>query len=91
MSQSTAPSPSPEPQAFVDATTWKSRGPAHFEGEIDEMWGQGRAIYGGIVGAGMVRAMRSAVPATERKRLRSISVSFAGPVDAGSVACDTRV
>ena len=50
---------------------------------VDPIWGQGRAVYGGVVGAGMARAMKAAV--SDDKSLRSFSVTFAGPIEAGEV------
>lgn len=45
-------------------------------------WGQGRATYGGLVGALLV-ARAEALCADSERRLRSAAVSFAGPVEAG--------
>ena len=41
-------------------------------------WGQGRAIYGGVVGAALYKTMRGQIP-TER-HLRAMTVAFVGPV-----------
>lgn len=78
-----------ERQTFRAATSWQQRSPGRFDDNIDPVWSQGRAIYGGVVGAGMARAMRHAVQAQQQKALRSISLSFAGPVDGGAVTCTT--
>lgn len=43
-------------------------------------WGQGRATYGGLVGAVAARALESAAP---DRPLRSMMVSFVGPVAPG--------
>ena len=43
-------------------------------------WGQGRAPYGGLVGAAAARALESAAP---DRPLRSMMVSFVGPVAPG--------
>ena len=41
-------------------------------------WGQGRAIYGGLIGAALYKTMRGQVP-TDRQ-LRAMTVAFIGPV-----------
>ena len=41
-------------------------------------WSQGRAAYGGLVAAVLLKAMRGQVPAD--RKLRSMTVSFVGPV-----------
>ncbi len=76
-------------QSFSDAISWKPVGDGRFIGDVDSVWSQGRAVYGGIVGASMARAMQASV--TDEKSLRSVSVTFAGPVEAGQVECVTRV
>lgn len=76
-------------QSFSDATSWRPLGDGRFAGAVDPVWGQGRAVYGGIVGAGMARAMEAAV--ADDKTLRSFAVTFAGPVEAGEVECVTRL
>ena len=40
-----------DPQTFSEATSWEAAGNGRFHGQLDPVWGQGRAIYGGIVGA----------------------------------------
>ena len=76
-------------QSFADATSWKPLGDGRFVGDVDPIWGQGRAVYGGVVGAGMARAMKAAV--SDDKSLRSFSVTFAGPIEAGEVECLTAL
>jgi acyl-CoA thioesterase len=77
-----------DPQTFSEATSWEAAGNGRFHGQLDPVWGQGRAIYGGIVGAGMVRAMGAQVPVD--KTLRSFFATFAGPVEAGRVDCSVE-
>ena len=74
-------------QSFSDATSWRLLGDGRFAGAVDPVWGQGCAVYGGIVAAGMARAMEAAV--ADDKTLRSFTVTFAGPVEAGEVECVT--
>lgn len=57
--------------------------------EISEDWAQGRAVYGGVVAALAARAMRLAVDADYP--LRSLLVSFAGPVAPGAVSLRAEV
>ena len=45
---------------------------------FSEDWSQGRAIYGGLVGAVLYQAMRGQVPA--ERDLRAMTVAFVGPV-----------
>ena len=47
--------------------------------ECPESWAQGRTIFGGLVAAGALRAMREY---TDR-RPRSLLISFVGPVSPG--------
>ncbi len=75
-----------EMQSFENATSWRPQGDGRFVGEVDPVWGQGRAVYGGIVGASLARAMTQLV--APDKQLRSFSVTFAGPVEAGAVECE---
>lgn len=50
---------------------------------VPETWMQGRAAYGGLGAAMAATAMRKALP--EEKPLRSIMVSFVGPIPSGDV------
>nr|WP_220347734.1 thioesterase family protein [Alkalilimnicola ehrlichii] len=53
-------------------------------------WLQGRATFGGLIGGWVYEAMRKPVPA--ERALRSLSVSFVGPVAAeAAVTFDTEV
>jgi acyl-CoA thioesterase len=51
-------------------------------------WMQGRAGYGGLVGALALKAMRAQVPA-ERK-VRSLSMAFVGPVGSAPFSIQTQ-
>lgn len=85
----TAPAEALETHAsFEEATRWTRREPNLFHGHVDASWGQGRAVFGGIVGAGLARAMALGVP--DDKTLRSLSVVFAGPVEPGALECATK-
>ena len=78
-----------EGPSFRSATTWKAVGPGAYRGRVGEEWSQGRAVFGGIVGAGMARAMSDALP--EDKTLRSFALTFAGPVEPGELNCTTEL
>lgn len=56
--------------------------------EIPEGWSQGRACFGGLIGAVMYSALEERVP---DRPPRSIYVSFIGPVAEGPVALNTEI
>ena len=57
--------------------------------DVSEHWSQGRALYGGIAAALAVTAMRKHV--AEDRSLRSLMVSFIGPVMPGKSKVEARV
>lgn len=75
--------------SFEDATSWANVAPHEFRGKVDPGWGQGRSVFGGVVGAGLARAMSHGVP--DDKVLRSLSITFAGPVDPAPLECRTEL
>ena len=89
MTRDAAAKPVNPSQSFSDAISWEPVGGGRFIGNVEPVWGQGRAVYGGVVGASMARAMQAQV--SDDKSLRSFSVTFAGPVEAGQVECATRL
>lgn len=54
-------------------------------------WGQGRATYGGLVGALMLAAIKGRLGGSDRQPLRAMSVSFVSPVAPGPVALDVTI
>lgn len=48
---------------------------------LEPSWAQGRALYGGLIGALMLAKLMHVIGAP--RRLRSLTVSFVGPIDAG--------
>jgi acyl-CoA thioesterase len=64
-------------------------GAAGFSAEVGEDWYQGRAIFGGIVGALGSEAMRRLVPAD--RPLRGLDVTFVGPLVAGTVQLQSEI
>jgi len=45
---------------------------------VPEDWMQGRAGYGGLIGALALKAMRALVP--EERKVRSLQIAFVGPL-----------
>lgn len=61
--------------SFADVTRLHRLDDGTFEARFDESWGQGRALYGGIQAAALVRAFReSGVP--EERSLRTLALHF---------------
>ena len=56
---------------------------------VSEHWSQGRSVYGGVAAALAVTAMRKEVAAD--RSLRSLMVSFVGPLQPGESAVRTRL
>lgn len=56
--------------------------------ELPAGWGQGRSVFGGLVVALALRALRAGVPV--ERRPRSLLASFVGPVDAGPVEVEAE-
>ena len=57
--------------------------------QLPEDWMQGRAGYGGLVGALALKSMRSHVP--QARKVRNMQVSFVGPVGPGDFSIHTHV
>ena len=57
--------------------------PGEYLASIPSGWGQGRAAYGGVAGAIIVRAAQAAVSAD--RPVRSLALAFAGPLLLGPV------
>ncbi len=65
-------------QTFLAATTWEREG-AERVAVVDDGWAQGRGAYGGVVAAGILRAMIEDVGDAVR-RPRSLTVHFCAPL-----------
>lgn len=63
---------------FDDVTTWDQGEDGVYRGAFPEDWGQGRATFGGILGALSLRAMRGRIDPA--RRIRTVQVTFLGPV-----------
>lgn len=66
-----------------EAASWKAEADGRYSGTISEDWCQGRTAFGGLLATAAVRAMADRI-APER-RLRTVSITFAGPVASGPV------
>lgn len=86
---------------FVAASTWSQAqqdpvdppqpsSPATFATRIEPPWFQGKGAYGGLLCAGIVRAMMSVVN-NPRRRPRTLHVHFCAPAKAGALALDVVV
>jgi len=64
-------------------------GDSQFSISVSEDWGQGRATYGGLIGAAGNEAMRRLVP--RDRPLRSLQTTFVGPAAAGTWSMHARV
>ena len=76
-------------QSFGQATNWQPQGEGRFIGDVAPIWAQGRSVYGGVVGASMARAMARSLP--EPRPLRSMSLTFVGPLEAGVAECSAEL
>jgi len=61
-----------------------------FNFEIPEGWGQGKAVFGGLILGGIVRALTAVLGQPER-RLRSLSAELLGSPVAGPATIQTRL
>jgi acyl-CoA thioesterase len=60
------------------------------KGSLDASWGQGRALFGGIQAALLVRACDSAL-ADPARQLRTLSVGFCRATEAGELEAEARL
>ena len=75
--------------SFDDVTRLRSTAPDRFEGAAPADWGQGRAVFGALPAGQTLRAMTALVGAD--RPVRSLSVTFAGPVAPGALWVEARV
>ena len=66
---------------FQSALDWAQAGENAWSGEIDETWRQGRAAYGGLLGAHALKAMQAIVDPA--RPARSLQVVFVAPLKEG--------
>lgn len=58
---------------------------------VEEGWGQGRATYGGLVGAVAYSALRGQLTADPAPPLRSLTVNFVAPVAPGEAEAEATI
>jgi acyl-CoA thioesterase len=73
--------------SFDTATDWPREGDAR-RGQVPSAWMQGRASFGGLVAAVMVRAMREHEPTLP---LRAVHIDFIGPLTASPATARAEV
>ena len=71
-----------------EAASWSRSERGVFVGSLTEDWAQGRSGFGGLVAAAAARAMSDHVEA--ERSLRSLQVTFIGPVSVGEVRVESR-
>lgn len=59
-------------------------------GDIDESWGQGRALFGGIQAALLVRALDGAL-ADPARQLRTLSIAFCKAAHGGALEAEAKL
>ena len=80
---------SAETQSFAQALDFVDEDAALSRGRVTADWGQGRAAYGGLVGAIALHEMRKRAPAA--RPVRSMTLTFVGPLGVGEATCRTAV
>lgn len=82
---------------FLRASTWQREPSGLFTTTIDPRWAQGRGAWGGLLAAGMLRAMamvladRSLSAAAMGHRPRTLHVSFCAPAKVGPLQTEVIV
>jgi hypothetical protein len=69
---------------FSEVLATLRRDGADWSARIPSEWAQGRTVFGGLQAALLVRAMREVVGDSRGLPLRSVQVTFVGPVAAGN-------
>ncbi|MEM7351015.1 MAG: thioesterase family protein [Acidobacteriota bacterium] len=75
---------------FTTASRLEPLESGRYRARLDESWGQGRALFGGIQAALMVRACEALMDEPER-RLRTLSVAFCRAATAGELEVEARL
>ena len=78
-----------QPRSFISASVPKRLGNGEWELTAGPDWAQGRTLFGGLVGAAVAEAMTDLVPTD--LSLRTLSISFAGPISPGSAQINTHL
>lgn len=75
--------------SFADVTTWPIDDAGVGRGEVPSSWMQGRATYGGVVGALGLRGLRAILE--QPRAPRTVHVGFIGPVGPGPTELRSQV
>lgn len=75
---------------FTRASRLETLEPGRYHGQIDASWGQGRALFGGIQAALLVRACEAALDDPER-RLRTFQMAFCRACQPDGVEVSARL
>lgn len=78
------------PNTFASASLLHPTAAGRFLGHVDASWGQGRALFGGIQAALLVRAYDATLSDPERQ-LRTLSVAFCRATTAGELTVEARL
>ena len=76
-------------QSFDDVTRLRPASAGRSEALVPASWGQGRAVFGGVPAGVALGAMTALVDAD--RPVRSLAVTFAGPVSPGAMWVEARV
>lgn len=76
--------------SFAAASRLEATTEGRLRARIDESWGQGRALFGGIQAAVLVRALETALADKERQ-LRTLSVAFCRAAASGEIEAEARL
>ena len=68
---------------------FKAGQPDTLQIEVPEQWGQGRAVFGGMASALALAHLLTELPT--KIPLRSVSVSFVAPLNAGPAVVSRRI
>lgn len=67
---------------FDSTIDWKPDADGGFRGEVDDSWGQGRSIFGGVISAGAARALATLAP---DRSLVELHTRYVAPLAPGPV------
>jgi acyl-CoA thioesterase len=74
---------------FLQQTRWQPDGEGRYHGALDASWGQGRALFGGILTGAALEAMADLV-GTDRPP-RAVTTSFIGPAAPGTATMTAQI
>ena len=74
---------------FSEAIAWTAGDDGVYHGAVDASWAQGRTLFGGLLSAVALRAMRTVVPADRQPR--ELHTRFLLPAPAGPLRLSLRV